>query len=628
MSIASPRRNGTTRGMALLFLLLTLSLLFVIQGCKNLDATKEPAPGDRVVIRDGHFMLNGERFIIKGIGYEPGTRPGQYPWQRKFEPDVLRADLDRIRSAGFNTLRCWSGYTDEELAVMEEKGFWVIQGIWIVQNGAYEDQTFIQDAVERVSKAVTMSRKHKNILMYVVMNEPPTESILKSGQDNFIQLIRTLRDCAHALDPEVPVTFANTTGGDFFDLAALDAAAFNLYPYSTVTIQKVLGYRGYIEWLRRNQTPGQPLLITEYGLSVSPKGEGRLGYGGNSLQDQAEGDVWMLDSMIQGGADGGCAFMYADGWWKNADKPDDANVHDDDPEEWYGLIGIESESKPEGTPRPAFTALQRENAALWIQPVSWKEYPETVPVEVYAGDDVSSVQLETETGQVFQLKRSGNWWRLNLPSTTFKSTEKIHLSALSQSLGEIRKDRNLVTRWQDLPEEFQPVDFALEDSSPLLLNRSSRVVRATYRNGFPVANRTFTVGIHEHEGWARGVSKEVTSDENGRITINLGPFSPSGVVTISVSTGYVPMSNSPVWGNAFVLRTVMKSSDVIIPLEPLIPPAPPEIPPTTSTEVPPPPPTLEPDQPPPPLETTPPTTPETAPTPPPPAEPPPESGGP
>ena len=86
------------------------------------------------------------------------------------------------------------------------------------------------------------------------------------------------------------------------------------------------------------------MIITEYGLSVSPTGPGGWGYGGNSLSEQESGDVYMYKSLVDGGANGACIFNYSDGWW----KADDEFVHSDLPEEWFGLIEYSSLSDKQG----------------------------------------------------------------------------------------------------------------------------------------------------------------------------------------------------------------------------------------------------------------------------------------
>jgi len=42
------------------------------------------------------FTVDGKKFFIKGIGYEAGATPGSLPWQRTFNPELLRFDMQRI----------------------------------------------------------------------------------------------------------------------------------------------------------------------------------------------------------------------------------------------------------------------------------------------------------------------------------------------------------------------------------------------------------------------------------------------------------------------------------------------------------------------------------------------------
>jgi hypothetical protein len=84
-------------------------------------------------------------------------------------------------------------------------------------------------------------------------------------------------------------------------------------------IEKTLGYRGYVEDVKRRLTKDKPLVVTEFGLSVSEKGDGR-GYGGNTLEEQRDGVVALWDDVLSAGAAGGCAFMWIDGWWKSGDE--------------------------------------------------------------------------------------------------------------------------------------------------------------------------------------------------------------------------------------------------------------------------------------------------------------------
>ena len=74
--------------------------------------------GQNLEIIDDWFHINGERFFIKGIGYEIHSRPGQVPWVYEFDPELLQFDLERIKNAGFNTIRTWGAISEEQLQLV------------------------------------------------------------------------------------------------------------------------------------------------------------------------------------------------------------------------------------------------------------------------------------------------------------------------------------------------------------------------------------------------------------------------------------------------------------------------------------------------------------------------------
>src|SRR4030042_2384446 len=74
----------------------------------------------RIELKNNFFYLDGAKFFMKGIGYEVGAYPGVLPWNRPFNPDVLESDLTRIVDGGFNTIRTWSAFTNQELKVVQK----------------------------------------------------------------------------------------------------------------------------------------------------------------------------------------------------------------------------------------------------------------------------------------------------------------------------------------------------------------------------------------------------------------------------------------------------------------------------------------------------------------------------
>jgi len=92
-------------------------------------------------------------------------------------------------------------------------------------------------------------------------------------------------------------------------------------------------------------------------------------FGANSLEAKEEGQARLLSECWRGlqkaRVCGGVVFEFADEWWKNYDNPrtardwwdrvaapDDELRHDNDPEEYYGLVTAERR------PKPAFAVVQ------------------------------------------------------------------------------------------------------------------------------------------------------------------------------------------------------------------------------------------------------------------------------
>ncbi|MDP3580612.1 MAG: hypothetical protein Q8S39_01680, partial [Ignavibacteria bacterium] len=137
-----------------------------------------------VQITNGWYYIDGQKFFVKGIGYETHTRPGQVPWIYKFDADLIRFDLDRIKNAGFNTIRTWGAITEEELKLVEESGLKILFGIWIDPAGDFGSQSFRTSALNQVNAVLNYSNKFKCIIGYLIMNEPQVAHIYNAGAQN------------------------------------------------------------------------------------------------------------------------------------------------------------------------------------------------------------------------------------------------------------------------------------------------------------------------------------------------------------------------------------------------------------------------------------------------------------
>ena len=128
--------------------------------------------GQQVEIKDQFFFLDGEKFFIKGIGYEVGALPGEVPWEKEFNPNQLHFDIQRILSGGFNTIRTWAPFIEQELQVLDQYDLKIIMGIWIDPHADFSDPQFNYQAKTIVSDVLSYSKKYDQIIAYLIMNEP------------------------------------------------------------------------------------------------------------------------------------------------------------------------------------------------------------------------------------------------------------------------------------------------------------------------------------------------------------------------------------------------------------------------------------------------------------------------
>lgn len=351
-----------------------------------------------VEVKNNSFYIDGKKFFIKGIGYEIGALPGELPNERKFNPDQLHFDIRRILSGGFNTIRTWAAFTEQELEVLRQYDIKIIMGIWIDPAGDFSNTQFVNNAKKIVTDVLSYSKNYNNIIGYLIMNEPHPTAVLEAGYQHTVNLWTELVNIIHSQHPNRPVSIANTPNGTYIHPHIFDFSAYNVYIYNPVTVNYLHGYRNHIDYLQQLNSSDHPLIITEYGLSVSPTGPGGWGYGGNSLSEQESGDVYMYKSLVDGGANGACIFNYSDGWW----KADDEFVHSDLPEEWFGLIEYSSLSDKQGHERPVWKAIRDFQSAIIAQPRSEEIYIDKVPVEIFFNDTIKKIKVLLEDKLIYQ----------------------------------------------------------------------------------------------------------------------------------------------------------------------------------------------------------------------------------
>lgn len=369
-------------------LIILLFAVLIAVGCQ--PAKQEPVK-TKLEIKDGWFYINGEKFFVKALGYELGARPGEHPKTDTItDYERLRYDLKVIKDAGYNTIRTWAELGDEHLKIIQESGLKIMLGIGIKPEGPYADPAFQQEMFDLTRKVLAYSKNYDCIITYLILNEPMTDHIYQNGPKGMLDLMMGVKKIINEEHPGIPVSISgNTAIDEFLDMSVYDLNSFNSYDYNEGQ-DGTMGLTGFLRWIKARDEKNMPLVLTEFGYSVSDNGGGHNTYGGNTLEEQKNGLLRNYRSILDAGATGLVPFYYADGWWKGGD----VKIHNNTSEEWFGFIGYSNFNDTIGNKRPVWYAMENYMKALILSPKNQMVYTNTIPLELYIDQDIASVQVK------------------------------------------------------------------------------------------------------------------------------------------------------------------------------------------------------------------------------------------
>jgi hypothetical protein len=280
--------------------------------------------------------------------WRPGTGPGKkYPYPSK---DEIAADFELIRRTNANAVLVYDP-PDVVLDLAQQYGLRVV---CVFELNWHDVGGPGQNAIKAtlVARAAQL-RDKPALLAYLLGNEVGGDIIQSRGVAPIVTGLRDLYTGVKAVDPLHPISHANWPPARQLDLRFLDFASFNVYPLWPPEVVAI-GYQRYLETVLRPIADGRPLLISEFGVNTIEAGE--------DGQARLLRESW--DALTRAKAAGGFVFEFADEWWKNYNNPsrtgdwwtrvpapDDELRHDEDPEEYYGIM------QADRTPRPAFSAV-------------------------------------------------------------------------------------------------------------------------------------------------------------------------------------------------------------------------------------------------------------------------------
>jgi hypothetical protein len=456
-------------------------------------------------IMDDWYYIDGQKFFIKGIGYETHTRPGQVPWVYAFDADLITFDLNRIKNAGYNTIRTWGALTEEELQLVESSGLKILYGIWIDPHEDYADPNFIGAALDHVNAVLEYSQNYSCIIGYIIMNEPQVQHIYDIGAGALSELWQLIITLIHERHPGIPVSFSNTMIGDYINMGIFDFAAYNAYIYNPVTISGSHGYAGFLSFLKSNRSANMPMIVSEFGLSVSPGVPNPdYGYGGNTPEQQVSGNLLMYRELIDAGAQGSCVFQYHDGWWKGGNE----NVHDPVAEEWFGLIEFSGLSDIYGTRRPVWQAFEQYNRAIIASPKNQAIYSVTIPLEFFMTEDVALFTVIINDTVVISQPVIQTWYNDTLTISPPGGLNDLELVfEFKDADGTLLKSESISILYAGYNLQLPQIDLALSPTEIIPGGRNDININVTTNPEFEIVQNTITYVAHTHIGFDPGVTK-------------------------------------------------------------------------------------------------------------------------
>ncbi|MBP9900597.1 MAG: hypothetical protein KBH45_04005 [Verrucomicrobia bacterium] len=468
----------------------------------------------QIEIKHNWYYLNGQKFFIKAIGYEIGARPGQNPYEgvRADDLDLMRFDLKVIKEGGYNTIRTWSQFSESQLKLVQESGLKLIMGIEVNPDGDYGDPAFVRKCEDSLKRVLAYARKYDCIITYLILNEPQTDHMHKVSGTAFVKLMQGLMAIIHKEHPGIPVTIsANAMISDFLDENLFDVYAYNCYDHAEAQTA-TMGFKDFIKGLYEMNGLKKPLITTEFGYSVSRRGEGR--YGGNTLTQQRDGLISNYRDLIDAGAVGMCPFYYADGWWKGGDPMSHSL---DQPEEWFGFWGYRDASDKHGSPRPVWFAMRDYMKALILSPKNISIHTNnTIPLELYTDADVRKVVVKVNDRVVYSQNLTKEGYFVDQLLLAPNGIEDMELAfEFYDENGRVIKTESILILASSAP--FELPTLAIEVTPDTDLNAATNAsikTRIETHKDFKIAS-DLKVSFNTHLGWKVGPQSSISLNDQG-----------------------------------------------------------------------------------------------------------------
>lgn len=261
---------------------------------------------------DGKFLRVGDRRIfLRMVTY--GPFPGGWT-------DDFFTDFQRVRGAGFDSIRLYEWPTKELLDAAESVGLWVFAGLKWPQSCDFFRHDELPNADAALSSGLATVGGHPALAGVFVANEVPADLARWMGPPRVREAIEELISLGKESCPELIWCYGNYPGTEYLEPGNADLTAMNVY------LEREEEFRAYLKRLH-HIAGDRPVLISEFGLDSRRNGK----------EAQASTLSWGMHAAHQSGIAGMAVYSWSDRW-QNAG----AEVLDWD----FGLIDREGLEKP------------------------------------------------------------------------------------------------------------------------------------------------------------------------------------------------------------------------------------------------------------------------------------------
>ena len=300
------------------------------------------AKDEGVTVSKRRILVDGERYLIRGICYNPVPRG-----KTKRDFGTLTKDLELMVEAGVNTIRVYAPIDDK--AVLDEihdAGMKVIMGIGYDQKGYYD--ILSGSFIDYVNKY----KDHPAILMWELGNEYNYHpEWFKGDLRNWYKAMNNAAEIIHQNDTSHPVATAHGEVPDklaFISCPNVDVWGLNAYRWDH---PKDI----FDEW---EALSSKPMYLSEAGADSYMTIESHGYEQGENQEAQADANKKILQDIFRNQeiCSGVALFSFADGWWKagnprvqdtGGSAPNSSGVpYDGSPnEEYWGIVDIDRNKK-------------------------------------------------------------------------------------------------------------------------------------------------------------------------------------------------------------------------------------------------------------------------------------------